>query len=193
MLIELKGIHENKRNKLLLPYPEYWDAFSSLFLPYKCTLCADGFNKFADVSCGDAWLPEYQSDNLGTSLIITRNKIGEQLINDAHEKEWIQIENIDCVRVKQAQKSMIRFKTHNLRTRFQLLRTLGKPLPVYNNVNAEIPPLPLTNYMHCALFYLLRLIASKRYLWNLLDAYHALRQHVPQVFFSKVRRVLQSV
>ena len=176
MLIELKGIHENKRNKLLLPYPEYWDAFGSLFLPYRCTLCADGFNKFADISCGDAWLPEYRGDNLGTSLIITRNEIGEQLITGAYEKGSIQIKNIDSVRVKQAQKSMIRFKTYNLRARFQLLRTLGKPLPVYTNMNAEVPPSTLTNYMRCALFYVFRFIASKRSMWNLLDVYHALQQ-----------------
>jgi len=190
MQIELEGTHDNK---LLLPYPEYWDAFGSLFRPYRCTLCADGFNKFADVSCGDAWLPEYQSDKLGASLIITRNKIGEQLISSAYEKGRIQIKKIECARVKQAQKSMIKFKTHNLRARFQLLKTIGKPLPVYNNMNVEIPPPTLINYTHCALFYLLRLMASKRYMWNLLDAYHALRQHVPQIFISKVKRVLQSV
>jgi len=175
MLIELKGIRDNK---LLLPYPGYWKAFD-LFLPYGCTLCADGFNKFADISCGDAWLPEYQGDNLGTSLIITRNKIGEHLINGAYVKGRIQIRKIECARVKQAQKSMIRFKTHDLRTRFQLLKTLGKPLPVYNNMNVEVPSPKLTDYMHCALFFLLRSMASKRYMWNLLDAYHALRQRVP--------------
>ena len=176
MLIE--GIRDDK---LLLPYPEYWEAFGSLFLPYGCTLCADGFNRFADISCGDAWLPEYQGDNLGTSLIITRNKIGEQLMSGAYEKRAIQIKKVECARMMQAQKSMIRFKTRNLRTRFQLMKTLGRPLPFYSNKNVETPPPTLTNYVHCALFYLLRLIASKRHMWNLLDAYHALRQYVPQV------------
>jgi coenzyme F420 hydrogenase subunit beta len=175
MLIELKGIGDNQRDKLLLPYPEYWDGFSSLFLPYRCTLCADGFNKFADVSCGDAWLPEYRGDNLGTSIIITRNEIGEQLISGAYEKGRIQIKNIDCARVKQAQKSMIRFKTQNLGTRFQLLRTLRKPIPVYNNINVKMPQPTVANYMRCGLFYLFWFIASKRSMWNLLDIYHALR------------------
>jgi len=87
MLIELKGIHKNERNRLLLPYPDYWNGLSSFFLPYGCILCADGSNKFADISCGDAWLPEYRSDNLGTSLIMTRNKIGEQILSSAHEKD----------------------------------------------------------------------------------------------------------
>ena len=102
MLIELKGIGNDKRDKLHLPYPHYWEGLSSFFLTYRCTLCDDGFNKFADVSCGDAWLPEYRMDKLGTSIIITRNEIGEQFIYGALENGRIQLNNIDCKRVKQS-------------------------------------------------------------------------------------------
>jgi len=177
MLIELKGTDKNESNRLLLSYPEYWDGFNSLFLPYRCTLCADGFNKFADISCGDGWLPEYRGDNLGISLIITRNEIGEQLISGAYEKGKIQIKNIDSVKVKQAQKPMIRFKTEDLRARIQLLNTLRKPLPTYISTNVEIPPPTLANYVRSAMFYVLRFIASKRPMWNLLYIQRALRQH----------------
>ena len=167
-LVKLRGVrHSDKRDKVIFPFPF---IIKSLFQPYRCVLCAEGFNKFADVSCGDAWLPEYRCDNRGTSIIITRNDIGEQVIRSAYEKGRIQIESIECVKVKQAQRSLIRHKTNNREAHFQLLRTLGKPLPVYNNMTVGIPRPTLANYIHCALLYLLRLAASKPSLWILLGA-----------------------
>jgi coenzyme F420 hydrogenase subunit beta len=192
MLIELKNFKKNKRNRLILSYPEYWDGFGSLFFPHKCTLCTDGFNKFADISCGDAWLPEFRGDNLGTSLIIARNEVGERLVTDAYEKGMIIIRNIDCARIKDAQKSMIRFKTRKLKARFNLLKTIGKSLPVYDKQTIERFQSTLADYIQGVLFYFFRSIASKCYLWNFLNAYYVLRQHIPQVFVRRARKILQS-
>jgi coenzyme F420-reducing hydrogenase beta subunit len=95
MLIQLKDTSNKKIKRLLFPYPEYWNGSGSFFLHHRCTLCADGFNRLTDVSCGDAWLSEYQSDNLGTSLIMTRTKIGEQLVTRASEKGRIEVRKIE--------------------------------------------------------------------------------------------------
>jgi len=176
MLIELKGTNENERNRLLLPYPDYWRGLSSFFLPYRCILCADGLNKFADISCGDAWLPEYQSNNLGLSLIMTRNEIGEGLVSGAREKRRVQLETVEFSRIKQAEKSMILFKTVNLRARTRLLKTLGKPLPACDNTDTKVLQPKLTNYLGSVLFFLLRFVALNRSMWNLLDIYQVLQK-----------------
>lgn len=191
MLIELKGKHDDKRDKLLIPYPNYWEGLSSFFLPYRCTLCDDGFNKFADVSCGDAWLPEYQGDKLGTSIIITRNEIGEQLINEALKNGKIQLANIDCKRVKQSQKPMIQFKTQNIRIRFQLLRTLRKPLPLFHRINIKTSQLGISIYFRCVFFYLFWFMASKRYMWFLLDIYRTLKDSRLKIGLKKLNSKLK--
>lgn len=183
MVIELKGTTNDSREKMFLPYPHYWKYFGSFFLPCGCALCTDGFNAFADISCGDAWLPEYQNDNLGTSLIITRNRIGEQIVNDACGKGRIHITKIECEKVKQAQKSMIQLKTQHQVASFQLFRALGKSVPTYHSTNVEMRRPTLGAYLRCFLLYILGFIASKRSLWNVLDIYCFLRQH-----FSKERR-----
>lgn len=175
MLIELKTAN-NRKCKFLFPFFDYFYKGSSLFQLYRCTLCYDGFNKFSDIACGDAWLPKYQNDNFGTSIIMTRNEIGDRLIKGAYTKGRIQVEKIENANVKEAQKELIH-KIHNLETRFQLLKSLSKSVPVYD-IEVETPPPTFTNYTHQALLYLLMFLASKRYMWNLLDAYNALRQHL---------------
>ncbi len=73
----------------------------------RATLCADRFNNFADVSCGDTWLPENEGDNLGTSLIVTRDNIGERLIRGAYDGGRIRITKIKRTRALYAQKELI--------------------------------------------------------------------------------------
>lgn len=53
MTIQLK----NKQRKLL-NLTSYYDSKFSSFVPWRCTLCVDGASELADISFGDAWLPE---------------------------------------------------------------------------------------------------------------------------------------
>lgn len=180
LLIELKDMHNNRKSSFLLPYPDYVAryAFRS-FLPYRCTLCADGFSNFADVSCGDPWLPEYEGDNLGNSLIVTRNNIGERLIRGAYDEGKIQITKIKRTRALHAQKDLIQLKTRYLRANLQLLGALGRPVPIYHNMNVEMSQPTTSDRMSCALSLLSRFIASKRSMWDILRAYHYLRRYIP--------------
>ena len=48
----------------------YWPVFSSfLFTPMRCTMCPDQLAELADISLGDAWLPEFRGDKIGTVYI----------------------------------------------------------------------------------------------------------------------------
>ena len=43
------------------------------FTPNACNYCDDIFAECADVTCMDAWLPEYSNESLGTSLVLVRS------------------------------------------------------------------------------------------------------------------------
>lgn len=51
-----------------------------LFKPQACDFCDDICGELADVTFGDAWLPEYTNNWLGTNIVISRNKIIDRII-----------------------------------------------------------------------------------------------------------------
>lgn len=62
-----------------------------------CLVCGDCTAEEADISFGDAWLPQYEekANNLGYSLLLTRSKFGDWLIKRMAEENIIAIEEID--------------------------------------------------------------------------------------------------
>lgn len=75
----------------------------NFFTPERCFFCCDLTAELADISCGDAWLPEYKSDNIGKSMIIVRTKLGQDLVNKSLAKEFIELNSIDRKKVIEAQ------------------------------------------------------------------------------------------
>lgn len=148
------------------PYPDYLSGFIGSFYLERCNLCIEWFSPLADISCGDAWLPEFRTDVLGTSLIISRNEKSEELIKQAASKNLIEIRNIDPKRVCSSQPGFVS-KRKNLRIRNKLNKLLGRR--VYNK-DLSINP-SLANYPLFILTTVLRYFASKSYLWLLLKWY----------------------
>ena len=75
-----------------------------------CLLCGDVTAELADISFGDAWLPEYR--DIKKSIFITRNDEGDKIINQAVRDNAINIEEIDPYNVAKSQgiKAIIRKK-----------------------------------------------------------------------------------
>jgi coenzyme F420 hydrogenase subunit beta len=92
----------------LIPFQKYinWHMLW-LYSPHGCQWCMDGCAEFADASFGDAWLPEYRQDNLGKSVIITRNNIANDLIEKATQTGKIQLTNIKAEKIAESQKSLL--------------------------------------------------------------------------------------
>jgi coenzyme F420 hydrogenase subunit beta len=59
-----------------------------------CDFCDDIAGELADVTLGDAWLPKYTKDYLGTNIIVVRNKIIDKLLNEFDEE--VSLENVDA-------------------------------------------------------------------------------------------------
>ncbi|GAB7257502.1 Coenzyme F420 hydrogenase/dehydrogenase, beta subunit C-terminal domain [Polaribacter sp. OB-PA-B3] len=65
----------------------------ALMLP-ACNFCDDVVGETADLTIGDAWLPQFEADDNGTNLLIFRNKKILDVFEDANKRNQINIVEI---------------------------------------------------------------------------------------------------
>jgi len=104
-----------------------------------CDFCDDVVGELADISFGDAWLPEFQQDSRGTNLIITRNPELSALLDEAHAEEEIELHPLSKTQAIESQSSGFKHRRQGLANR---LRRMAKrkawhpPKRVQPDVNA---------------------------------------------------------
>lgn len=115
----------------------YWGfVFQRFFWPRRCMVCDDKLCQLADITFMDAWLPQFSSDNIGTSLVIVRSKRGEKFLEKAMKHKVITLQATSIKSVTNAQ-SMVtimrkvvarRFISQLLfKSRFPFSKSTGKP------------------------------------------------------------------
>jgi coenzyme F420 hydrogenase subunit beta len=110
----------------------YWMIFSSFFFtPMRCTMCPDQSAELADISFGDAWLPEFKNEKRGMSIIVSRTAIGKNLINRAMAAKSIALTHVDVGKVLQSQRVNLVIKKKDLAFRLSLLKLMGKTTPKF--------------------------------------------------------------
>ena len=110
----------------------YWPVFSSfLFTPVRCTMCPDQLAELADISLGDAWLPEFRGDKIGQSILITRTQFAEHLLNTMQSNGKIALSPISLEKVKRSQAVNLRFKKDDFFTRSIMLKAINQQVPVF--------------------------------------------------------------
>jgi coenzyme F420 hydrogenase subunit beta len=129
MTIKLKN-----KSSLSIPlvgnWNSYWPIFSSFFFtPTRCTMCPDQTGELADISLGDAWLPEFRDSKIGESIIITRTQIAESILSSMTSSKIISITQSSPERVKQSQLLNLKFKKTDLSTRLNIIKLLGRQVP----------------------------------------------------------------
>jgi coenzyme F420 hydrogenase subunit beta len=86
----------------------YWGlTFNRFFWPSRCIICEDKLCNFADISFMDAWLPEFSSDKIGTSLIVVRSEKGRDLLIRAMKHGIIKLERVGIEKIMAAQEMRI--------------------------------------------------------------------------------------
>jgi len=156
-------------SKFFVPFwsPNYWGiVFNSFFFPERCTLCGDKACELADISFGDAWLPELADDRIGTSLIISRNMIGEEILKNAVAEGKIKLKKVSIDKVLQSQGLYSVKKL--LKARMFLFALLGKKTPIYNE---KLLDSDLSDYLRVMIFHLLNCTLPKKPLWRFIDMY----------------------
>lgn len=97
--------------KKKIPFGKVWAIFGSFFfVPTACLLCCDLTNELADISFGDAWLPELKGAQRGYSLVITRSDKGEELLQDAQREGKIRLKKIERTDILKSHKLGLLFK-----------------------------------------------------------------------------------
>ncbi|MGH8052669.1 MAG: Coenzyme F420 hydrogenase/dehydrogenase, beta subunit C-terminal domain [Stenotrophomonas sp.] len=96
-----------------------------LFKPLACDFCDDVACETADVVLGDAWLPEYVMNSLGTNVVIVRNPVIRGLLIDAYERGDVALDAIEPARIHQSQAATFRHRGEGLRARLAYMDTRG--------------------------------------------------------------------
>ena len=68
----------------------------------------DALNETADVSVGDAWLPEYVNDSDGNNIVIIRDEVILSLVRTAIEDGRLRFDRVDTGAVLKSQSGLIR-------------------------------------------------------------------------------------
>lgn len=164
--------------KKYLYQPYIWgNIFTQFFYPFRCTLCCDQTNELAEISFGDAWLPELTLNaSDGHSLIITRTKFADDILKEMRDKQKIELSCITLDKVRQSQ-SNFHFRK-NLKARIKFCSLFKKQLPEYNKKLGDSNKL---YYLKCVWFYFNVYISSKRKLWTILPYYISIRSFIGKV------------
>jgi coenzyme F420 hydrogenase subunit beta len=159
----------NNNTKMHLPHHFLWgNIFSQYFYPFRCTLCYDQTCEFADISFGDAWLPEImEKDNKkGCSIMVARTEFGNNLLKEMNKSEIITMHETTSNKVRQSQYGFQLRK--NLKTRLKFCSFFGHKTPIYSKRLLN----PSKYYIvKCIWFYFDIYISSKKSMWGFLKYY----------------------
>ncbi len=163
-------VYTKRGNKIFVPHFSlyYWGLmFNVFFFPIRCLLCTDKVCELSDMSFADAWIPQLmENDTLGTSLVISRNKISEEILDKAATKGKIKIRRVGSEKVVACQ-SLKAVKRQQM-ARIKLLRTFGYKIPSY--YQKFVTPLFL-DYFHAFGTFIRTLFSSTYFSRNLIDLY----------------------
>jgi coenzyme F420 hydrogenase subunit beta len=144
-----------RRLPLIGSWYAYWPVFSSFFFtPMRCTMCPDQAAEFADVSLGDAWLPELKGEKSGESLLIVRTKAASDLLALLKREKAIDLRKVHVNKVEQSQFVNLIFKKKDLGARLSTIRKFGVNTPMFHpqpEVSASPFPWFRMLFMYCSI------------------------------------------
>ncbi|MDF1690461.1 MAG: Coenzyme F420 hydrogenase/dehydrogenase, beta subunit C-terminal domain [Cycloclasticus sp.] len=90
-----------------MDYNTSWGNILGKQIQFRCKICPDGTGEFADLVCADAWYgkdgyPDF-TERDGRSMLLTRSKLGEALVNEATEANVIKVEELDLNAISEMQ------------------------------------------------------------------------------------------
>lgn len=100
-----------------------------LFKYKACDYCDDVVAELADLSIGDAWLPEYVEDWKGTNLLIVRSEEMQALICEGIRSQELTLRPIDVEAIVQSQAGGFRHRRKGLAYRMSLAASEGRWTP----------------------------------------------------------------
>ncbi|MES2349830.1 MAG: Coenzyme F420 hydrogenase/dehydrogenase, beta subunit C-terminal domain [Pseudomonadota bacterium] len=124
--------HQGRRSEM--DYATSWGTILNRHLQFRCKICPDGIGEFADVVGADAWYgkdgyPDF-AERAGRSLVLSRTRAGEQLVQDAVAAGYIAVEALAREEIAKMQPYQENRKKMIL-SRVLALRLTGRVIPRY--------------------------------------------------------------
>lgn len=108
--IELVGIVDGKKQTIVKKMSDLvggnWGQ--GMFKVRASDFTDDVMNETADVTLGDAWLPEYTKDSKGNNIVIVRHPVIKKLIEDAIDEHLLQVDRTNEETIFRSQSSHFR-------------------------------------------------------------------------------------
>src|SRR5690606_33620012 len=95
------------------------------FKPKACDWCDDIAGETADLACGDAWLPEFTSQSMGTNIVVVRNAEIARLLQEGIDTASLSLSEQSVDKVYQSQAGNYRHRQEGLSVRIAEARLLG--------------------------------------------------------------------
>lgn len=90
------------------------DWGSGFFKPKACDFCDDIVGETADISIGDAWLPQFVNDPKGTSILVVRNAEILEIVNKYARNNTIALHKLTAEEVAVSQEGGFRHRREAL-------------------------------------------------------------------------------
>ena len=144
--VTITGERDGKSITVTKPASELFGSnWGHGFFKYKaCDFCDDVVGETADISIGDAWLPEYERDSAGTNVVVVRSPALNATLADAAGAGRLHLDSIPVEKVVESQAGGFRHRRDGLAYRLQLEDAAGRWRPtkrVRPSVNQLTPKL----------------------------------------------------
>lgn len=154
-----------------VPYQEYWRGMRGFFNVPRCSLCVDHYGELADVCFGDIHTGEYIKDHIGVNSIISRSPDWSQLLQDATDKQWLCLKEIEASVVNASQTYATKQKKgKGIIASFKMRRLLGKSVPKYDKSFSE--HIGTKDQIKDAAKYVMRFMGKHRMFWPVISMLH---------------------
>jgi coenzyme F420 hydrogenase subunit beta len=94
-------------------------------------LCTDLSNEFTDISGGDAWAPIYEERGKGFSMVISRSKTGQEIIDNMKSEGLLTLNEIELDQAIEMHSHGYDLKKRGTFIRMRFRQWLGKDNPDY--------------------------------------------------------------
>ncbi|AFY53083.1 coenzyme F420-reducing hydrogenase, beta subunit [Rivularia sp. PCC 7116] len=125
--VEVKGLQNNKEvSAIKSNYELYGYLWGHGFFKYQaCDYCDDVVAETADVTVGDAWLPQYVKDSSGTNVVIVRNPLIQEIIEKGMTSNRLHLDRISADDAAKSQDAGLRHRREGLAYRLHLKDKAG--------------------------------------------------------------------
>ena len=125
--VEVVGMQDGQQITVTKPNNEFFGfLWGHGFFKYKaCDFCDDVLAETADMTVGDAWLPQYVEDSQGTNVLVVRHPVLKTLVQQAKASGRLQLDPITPQQVAQSQDAGLRHRREGLAYRLHLQDQAG--------------------------------------------------------------------